>query len=139
EDALREDSARHDQADRRWRGVPRAAYDRRSGESRGDRGGAGERGVSAALRKAAILGALPLGVIGNTPDSGSGESWFEPRRGNSKRDATMSRVALLVFPSDCHRFCHRFSRHLFDIISRDADFGAVAYKRFAFHVRKAPL
>src|SRR6266849_4987120 len=37
---------------------------------------------------------LPLGVIGNTPDSGSGESWFEPRRGNSKRDATMSRVAL---------------------------------------------
>ena len=25
---------------------------------------------------------LPLGVIGNTPDSGSGESWFEPRRGN---------------------------------------------------------
>ena len=26
---------------------------------------------------------LPLGVIGNTPDSGSGESWFEPRRGNS--------------------------------------------------------
>src|SRR5882672_1972301 len=40
---------------------------------------------------------LPLGVTGNTPDSGSGESWFEPRRGNSKRDATMSRVALLVF------------------------------------------
>src|SRR5213592_1367981 len=27
---------------------------------------------------------LPLGVIGNTPDSGSGESWFDPRRGNSK-------------------------------------------------------
>jgi hypothetical protein len=26
---------------------------------------------------------LPLGVTGNTPDSGSGESWFEPRRGNS--------------------------------------------------------
>src|SRR5690606_19480250 len=25
---------------------------------------------------------LPLGVIGNTPDSGSGESWFDPRRGN---------------------------------------------------------
>src|SRR5437870_7872534 len=44
--------------------------------------------------KAVILGALPLGVTGNTPDSGSGESWFEPRRGNSKRDATMSRVAL---------------------------------------------
>src|SRR5437667_7643826 len=40
---------------------------------------------------------LPLGVTGNTPDSGSGESWFDPRRGNSKRDATLSRVALLVF------------------------------------------
>src|SRR6267143_3940800 len=40
---------------------------------------------------------LPLGVTGNTPDSGSGESWFEPRRGNSKRDAQMMRVALLVF------------------------------------------
>ena len=32
---------------------------------------------------APIRGALPLGVTGNTPDSGSGESWFEPRRGNS--------------------------------------------------------
>src|SRR5207244_1998742 len=89
--------------------------------------------------KGAILGALPLGVTGNTPDSGSGESWFEPRRGNSKRDATMSRVALHVFPSDCHRFCHRFSRHLFDIMNRDADLTRVAYKRFAFHVRKAPF
>ena len=28
--------------------------------------------------------ALPLGVTGNTPDSGSGESWFDPRRGNSR-------------------------------------------------------
>src|SRR5437773_2865717 len=82
---------------------------------------------------------LPLGVTGNTHGSGSGESWFEPRRGNSKRDATMSRVALLVFPSDCHRFCHRFSRHLFDIMNRDADLTRVAYKRFAFHVRKAPF
>jgi hypothetical protein len=25
---------------------------------------------------------VPLGVTGNTPDSGSGESWFDPRRGN---------------------------------------------------------
>jgi hypothetical protein len=25
---------------------------------------------------------LPLGVTGNTSDSGSEESWFEPRRGN---------------------------------------------------------
>src|SRR5205807_4983529 len=47
--------------------------------------------------KAVILGALPLGVTGNTPDSGSGESWFEPRRGNSKRDARLLRVALLAF------------------------------------------
>src|SRR5690606_23550524 len=27
-------------------------------------------------------GLVPLGVIGYTPDSGSGESWCEPRRGN---------------------------------------------------------
>src|SRR5436190_2099431 len=27
---------------------------------------------------------LPVGVTGNTPDSGSGESWFDPRRGNLK-------------------------------------------------------
>src|SRR5712664_4077264 len=67
---------------------------------------------------------LPLGVTGNTPDSGSGESWFDPRRGNSKRDATMSRVALFVFASVCHRFCHRFSRHHFDIMRRDAGFTA---------------
>src|SRR5438552_12926335 len=39
------------------------------------------RGIRGA-EKAAILGALPLGVTGNTPDSGSGESWFDPRRGN---------------------------------------------------------
>jgi len=44
----------------------------------------------------------------------------------------MSRVALLVFPSDCHRFCHRFSRHLFDIMNRDADLRGVTYKRFDF-------
>src|SRR5436189_5156537 len=29
--------------------------------------------------------------------SGSGESWFDPRRGNSKRDITMSGVALRPF------------------------------------------
>jgi hypothetical protein len=28
---------------------------------------------------------LPLGVTGNTSDSGSEESWFEPRRGNLER------------------------------------------------------
>jgi hypothetical protein len=27
---------------------------------------------------------MPLGVTGNTSDSGSEESWFEPRRGNSR-------------------------------------------------------
>src|SRR5207247_619652 len=88
--------------------------------------------------KAVILGALPLGVTGNTPDSGSGESWFEPRRGNLKRDATMSRVALLLFSIVCHRFCHRFSRHLFDIMKHDADLRGATYERFAFHVRKPP-
>src|SRR6185312_11665036 len=31
---------------------------------------------------ALVCHTLPLGVTGNTPDSGSGESWFEPRRGN---------------------------------------------------------
>src|SRR6266851_2747856 len=81
---------------------------------------------------------VPLGVTGNTPDSGSGESWFEPRRGNSKRDATMSRVALLLFSTVCHRFCHRFSRHLFDIMKRDANLRGAAYKRSHFHICEAP-
>ena len=31
---------------------------------------------------------MPLGVTGNTPDSGSGESWFEPRRGNGRCNST---------------------------------------------------
>jgi hypothetical protein len=31
----------------------------------------------------ALRARLPLGVTGNTSDSGSEESWFEPRRGNS--------------------------------------------------------
>src|SRR2546429_3283620 len=91
--------------------------------------------------EATILGgeqSLPLGVTGNTPDSGSGESWFEPRRGNSKRDATMSRVALLLFSTVCHRFCHRFSRHLFDIMNRDADLRGAAYKRSHFTFAKLP-
>ena len=74
---------------------------------------------------------LPLGVTGNTPDSGSGESWFEPRRGNSKRDATMRRVALRRFSPECHRFCHRFSRHHFDITRRGGGFCRVACKRFS--------
>ena len=36
-------------------------------------------------RKGALGGKVPLGVTGNTSDSGSEESWFEPRRGNSAR------------------------------------------------------
>src|SRR5439155_5751000 len=48
---------------------------------------------------------------GNTPDSGSGESWFDPRRGNSKRDITMSGVALrpfwTLFPGWSGEFCSR--------------------------------
>jgi hypothetical protein len=51
----------------------------------------------------------------------------------------MSRVALLLFSTVCHRFCHRFSRHYFDIVNRHADLRRVAYKRFAFRGRKAPL
>src|SRR5690348_17463610 len=42
-------------------------------------------------------GTLPLGVTGNTPDSGSGESWFEPRRGNLDRRAV--RPPVFVCPS----------------------------------------
>ena len=40
---------------------------------------------------------LPLGVTGNTPDSGSGESWFDPRRGNYEPDNTLCAVGLLRF------------------------------------------
>src|SRR5687768_10877520 len=39
-------------------------------------------GVAAATFRVRQNRFLPLGVTGNTPDSGSGESWFEPRRGN---------------------------------------------------------
>ena len=44
-----------------------------------------------------FVGSLPLGVTGNTPDSGSGESWFEPRRGNSKARTTSVVPGLLRF------------------------------------------
>src|SRR4249919_3461866 len=40
---------------------------------------------------------LPLGVTGNTPDSGSGESWFDPRRGNLKPDNALCAVGLFRF------------------------------------------
>src|SRR5258707_12746821 len=39
---------------------------------------------------------VPLGVTGNTPDSGSGESWFDPRRGNSRRVNRFGWLALLL-------------------------------------------
>jgi hypothetical protein len=35
---------------------------------------------------------VPLGVTGNTSDSGSEESWFEPRRGNCKAGQRLPRV-----------------------------------------------
>ena len=46
---------------------------------------------------------LPLGVTGNTPDSGSGESWFEPRRGNFKRQPSGCRF--LPLPGLGHLRC----------------------------------
>jgi hypothetical protein len=46
----------------------------------GSGGAARLRGCSIWRGRSSIR--LPLGVIGNTPDSGSGESWFDPRRGN---------------------------------------------------------
>src|SRR5437899_1790330 len=85
----------------------------------------------------AVVVPVPLGVIGNTPDSGSGESWFDPRRGNSKREARLTRVALLVFSTECHSFCHSFSRHLFDIMRRGAGFRGAACKRFDFFDSKS--
>src|SRR5262249_59742712 len=42
-------------------------------------------------------GVVPLGVTGNTPDSGSGESWFDPRRGNSMPSARLASVRDLLF------------------------------------------
>ncbi len=41
---------------------------------------------------------MPRGVTGNTSDSGSEESWFEPRRGNGGGEQTL---AALHFPADC--------------------------------------
>ena len=46
---------------------------------------------------------LPLGVTGNTPDSGSGESWFEPRRGNFKRRLTVVAFVFLLPLVTCLR------------------------------------
>src|SRR6476646_3295117 len=50
--------------------------------------------MSSAVFRRALL---PLGVTGNTPDSGSGESWFDPRRGNSEPDITLCAVGLFRF------------------------------------------
>ena len=41
-------------------------------------------------------GVMPLGVTGNTSDSGSEESWFEPRRGNLKRVKPLGWLAFLL-------------------------------------------
>src|SRR5687768_8658256 len=50
-----------------------------------------------------IRALLPLGVTGNTPDFGSGESWFEPRRGNS-RDPCFD-IEAGVFRCETRRRC----------------------------------
>src|SRR6059036_985708 len=52
---------------------------------------------------------VPLGVTGNTPDSGSGESWFEPRRGNSKRDGMFGPIALRLSRTVCE-YVSEYSR-----------------------------
>ena len=51
---------------------------------------------------------MPLGVTGNTSDSGSEESWFEPRRGNTKRSQHLSAdfaSCLYSLTPDCVPFC----------------------------------
>ena len=51
----------------------------------------GGRGARFGDAVGVVWEALPLGVTGNTPDSGSGESWFDPRRGNSSRTQLTAR------------------------------------------------
>src|SRR5690348_5719643 len=64
--------------------VPREPFTAGVGESGLPGGrGANEIRLSFARRRlgtAEIV--MPLGVTGNTPASGAGESWFDPRRGN---------------------------------------------------------
>jgi hypothetical protein len=52
---------------------------------------------------------LPLGVTGNTPDSGSGESWFEPRRGNWKAQHCFTGVGPSAFLFHCRSFAAVFT------------------------------
>src|SRR5437867_2169829 len=56
---------------------------------------AAEAGIHA--RQVAVSGQVARNLCPQGLGSGSGESWFDPRRGNSKRDATLSRVALRPF------------------------------------------
>src|ERR1035437_888727 len=51
---------------------------------------------------------LPLGVTGNTPDSGSGESWFDPRRGNLGRVNRLGWLALFLFQVGPPDWSHSF-------------------------------
>src|SRR3954452_17378264 len=51
------------------------------------------RGSSPLSSTREVPASLPLGVTGNTPDSGSGESWFDPRRGNLQGPARQRRAA----------------------------------------------
>ena len=54
---------------------------------------------------------MPLGVTGNTPDSGSGESWFDPRRGNlvTECPATSSVVGHFVVQTPCCELCCEYT------------------------------
>ena len=63
-----------------------------------------------------VADVLPLGVTGNTPDSGSGESWFEPRRGNLKAQHYFGGVGPFHFCFTLPQFRRSFYRLLISFL-----------------------
>ena len=64
-------------------------------------------------KRAPMLGSGPFPTgcpkcLPGREDSGSGESWFEPRRGNSKAQHHIRGVGPSSYFSPCYRFCYGF-------------------------------
>src|SRR5436190_107077 len=82
---------------------------------------------------------MPLGVTGNTPDSGSGESWFDPRRGNTKGPALVGSFAFSTYSIKMERNMETL-KELADVMNAVSRQGSLAsLNRITGEIRRREL
>jgi|SRR6185437_6701892 len=78
-----------------------------------------------------FIGERPNG-IGLLADSGSGESWFEPRRGNYNARRYFDSVGRRYVRPDCYGFCYGLAP--LSVVRRFAEFGGIGHDREQRHL-----